>query len=377
MTAFADTPDRNASPPARLGAADLDTFNEHLLQISLAGLPIESGLVSLAKDLRPGRLKRAIDGLTADLQAGVPLESAVAGHRGSFPPVYGRLVDAGVQSGDLPGVLFRFGRHAQVVAELRSSLWRAIAYPAVALVALLLLLTFLGYLVMPNYFGMLQAIRTQSFNHTGMWRGVKPRPSADLSAFVWGMLYLGKAAPFLLVGLIFSVAGMSIAYRVRRAQRRERDWVDAVTRLPVIGRALRDSYLASWFDVASIATAAGLDLPRSLRLAAEAVSLPSVTRDSDAIAGRIERGAPTADAPLSRLPATLPVLIDLADGPGHLPQALRAFAAQFEQQARRQIARVPGQLMPPLIVAIGAVAAGILLSLWLPLMQVLGGLTAV
>lgn len=361
----------------RLGSADLDTFNEHLLQISLAGLPIESGLASLSRDLRPGHLQRAVDRLTTDLQAGVPLERAVAGDRGSFPPLYGRLIDAGVQSGDLSGVLFRFGRHAQVVAELRSGLWRALAYPAVTFIALLLLLTFLGYLVLPHYLGMLQSIQTRSFNHTGAWRGVPARQAPQLPAFAWGMLYAGRAAPFVLTGLVTAFVALAIGYGVRRAQGRERGWVDAASRLPIVGRPLRASYLASWFDVASIATTAGLDLPRSLRLAAEAVSLPSITRDANAIAERIERGAATVDAPLSALPATLPVLIDLAEGPGQLPHALRALAANFEQQARRQIALLPGQLMPILLVAMGLIAAGILLSLWMPLTQVLSGLTAV
>ena len=359
----------------RLGPTDLHTFNEYLLQISRAGLPIEGGLTALSRELQSGKLKTAIDALADDLRSGVPLEKAVASRRGSFPPLYGHLIDAGVQSADLPGVLGRFGKHTQTVADLRSALWRACSYPAVVFVALLVLLTFLGYGVLPKYFSLIGETRYFTYGQGGSWPPDTRPHYVSLPAMAWAMLYLGRLAPFILGALVLAGIVTAVIYFVLRSTGNERGMVDLLTRMPIIGRALRDSYVASWLDIVSLGTSAGLDLPRALRLAGNAVALPSIQHDTDAIVGRLESGQPAGDVPMARLPATVPLAIDLATGPGQLPDALAALANQFEQQARRQIAILPGRVMPALLICIGLLAGGIMYSLWVPLAQLLSGLT--
>jgi type II secretory pathway component PulF len=358
-----------------LGAGELHTFNEYLLQISRAGLPIEAGLVALSRELQSGKLKSAVDALAEDLRHGVPIEKAVADRRDSFPPLYGQLIDAGVQSADLPGVLGRFGKHAQTVADLRSALWRAMAYPGVVFIALLLLMSFLGYFVLPNYFAMLGKTTYSNF-YTTRWN---PMWTADnvprLPIMAWVMLGIGRLAPFILILLALLVVGGSILYYVLRSQGQERGLVDLLTRLPVVGRALRDSYVASWLDIASLGTSAGLDLPRALRLAGRAVALPSIERDTEHLVTRLETGQPVRDLELSRLPATLPLAIDYSAGPNELPNVLSALAYQFEQQARRQISVLPGRVMPVLLACIGLLAGGVMYSLWVPLAELLRSLT--
>ncbi|MDB5325631.1 MAG: pilC [Phycisphaerales bacterium] len=359
---------------SRLRPADLQTFNEYLLQISRAGLPIEGGLTALSRELQSGKLKDAIDALANDLRSGVPLEKAVAGRRGSFPPLYGHLIDAGVQSADLPGVLGRFGKHAQTVADLRSALWRACSYPAVVFIALLILLAFLGYGVLPKYFMLVDKMGYQSYHRVGPGLDIENH-QVSLPAMAWAMLYLGRLAPYILGLMLFAGVALAVIYFVLRSTGNERGMVDTLTRLPIIGRALRDSYVASWLDIASLGAAAGLDLPRALRLAGNAVALPSIQHDTDAIVGRLESGQPVGDVPMSRLPATVPLAIEMATGPGQLPEALSSLANQFEQQARRQIAVLPSRVMPALLVCIGLLAGGIMYSLWVPLAQLLSGLT--
>lgn len=377
MSDFLDpTPPLNSARRGRLGAGDLHTFNEYLLQISRAGLPIEAGLAALSRELQSGKLKAAVDALGEDLRRGVPLEKAVADRRESFPPLYGQLIDAGVQSADLPGVLGRFGKHAQTVADLRSALWRAMAYPGVVFVALLILMSFLGYFVLPNYFAMIGKTSYRNFYTSYLPGQFDPfEHSPRLPIMAWVMLVLGRLAPLILVLLIVAIAATSVVYYALRSQGRERGLVDFLTRLPVIGRALRDSYVASWLDIASLGTAAGLDLPRALRLAGRAVALPSIENDTEQLVGRLETGQRVSDVSLSRLPATLPLAIDLSAGPNELPNVLSALAYQFEQQARRQISVLPGRVMPVLLACIGLLAGGVMYSLWVPLAELLRSLT--
>ena len=367
-------PTQSSTPAASaLSAADLQTFNEYLLQISRAGMPVEHGLTILSRELRSSKLKSAIDALVSDLQKGVPIAQAVAAHRQAFPPLYGQLIDVGIRTSNLPAVLARFGRHMETMAALRDSLWRAIAYPAVVFVALLILLTFLGYGLLPHYYAMIGGTNIVNVNwFTG--HRMTYTPQIPLLATV--VLYAGQVAPFALAILLIAGIAAWIASAALRASGRDRVWIDRlVLKLPVVGRAVRDSYVASWLDVLAIGTESGLDLPHALKLAANAVALPSLDHDSTAIVSQLERGQSTADASLRRVPVMIAMAIDLAQATGRLPTTLIALAAQFQQQAERQIRLIPGRVMPVLLIAIGLIAGAIMYSLWVPLTRLLQGLT--
>ena len=94
-----------------LGGDDFVAFNQQLAQLAKAGLPLERGLRLIAADLGRGRLARAITEVADELERGTPLAEAFDRHRGRFPSLYGRLVDAGVRSGNLSEVLLNLGRH--------------------------------------------------------------------------------------------------------------------------------------------------------------------------------------------------------------------------------------------------------------------------
>src|SRR3954471_20462247 len=82
---------------------DFIAFNQQLAHLAAAGLPIESGLRLIARDLRRGRLADTVKAVADDLDRGTPLGQAFDNHRARFPALYGRLLDAGVRSGNLAG----------------------------------------------------------------------------------------------------------------------------------------------------------------------------------------------------------------------------------------------------------------------------------
>jgi len=358
--------------PSRLGAGDLQTFNEFLMQISSAGVPVERGLSLLSSELQSPPLKAAIERLVRDLEAGEPIERAISASRSSFPPLYGQLIDAGIKTSNLSAILQQFGRHMDDMSELRDSLWRACAYPAAVFVGLLLLLSFLGYWLLPGYFASLQIMKFKVFDMK-TFQYISVPTHIPWSATL--ILYLGRLAPVLL-GL-YALLGIAVSLGVRSARsgRGDRRWIDRfVLLLPIVGGAVRDSYVASWLDVLSIGVSAGLDLPRAIRLADNAVALPSLTEDGEAICGQIEHGREAALAQITRLPMTVPLAVDVAQASTHLPRSFASLAQQYREQARRQIRQIPGRVMPALLLAIGLLAGGIMYSVWLPMAELLQAL---
>ncbi|MBC7782880.1 MAG: type II secretion system F family protein [Burkholderiales bacterium] len=366
-----------ASTPARavrLGAADLQLFNEQLLQLADAGLPMEKGLALLAADMKTSPLKKAMQGLADDLAGGKPIDEAIEARRTQFPPIYSQLIDAGIRTSNLPGVLHSFGRHLETVERIKSELWRACAYPMVVLLAFAGLMIFLSYSVLPQYYEMISSFMRQPFDRRNPTREVLsvPIPTGAMILFI-----LGRAMPLLLGGLLAAIFGVFGVWAVLRGSGREGKWLDTfVLRFPLVGRALRHSYITRWTDTLAIGVRAGLDLPRALELAGQVIAIPSLQADSAALVNQLQLGQPLDQTPaLRRLPVSIPAAIELASRHGNLPDVLERMARQLEKQTEQRIRLIPATLLPALVILIGLCAGGVIYGLWAPLANMLKEMT--
>lgn len=361
----ASTPARSAS----LNASELELFNEQLIQLTKAGLPMERGLTLLASDLRSSRLKSAMNALAKDLSDGKPIEAAIESHQKSFPPIYARLIHVGIRTSNLPGVLHSFGKHLETVARLKQEMWRACAYPLMILAAFALLTIFLSYFVLPQYFRMLRDFNyvVDSWNVTWQDQLMSVQmPSVVLS-------WVGHAMPWIAGGIFVLVIGIGLIWRILKVTGHEGPWIDAVVlRIPLLGPALIQSYLARWTDTVGIGVRSGLDLPQAIELAGHVVAIPSLEQDSISLVHHLASGQSLDTVPkLKRLPESVPGAMELGSHAGNLPATLSALTQQFWRRAQQRTRLIPATLVPILIILIGLCAGLIVYGLWVPLMRVL------
>lgn len=345
---------------------DFIAFNQQLAHLAAAGLPIESGLRLIAKDLRRGRLAETVKTVADDLDRGTPLGQAFDNHRARFPALYGRLLDAGVRSGNLAGVLLNFGRHLELVQRLRAALWRTLAYPAAVFAALAVVMMFLGARVLPQF----EQIIT-GFNLRLPW------PTQVLFA-------VAPAVPWLAGAALAAAAAAPVGWGLLRTAGKDRAAVDVVARrTPVVGRALRLNLVARWCDAVRIGVTAGMPLPEAIGLADDAVRSPALRSDGEALAARLAAGRPLADAAdgLRLLPATVPATIDLASGSGagsdgnrDLAGALDGLADLYERQAEQRVAAIPAVLTPLTVIVVAVTLGFVILALVLPVIKLLDSL---
>ncbi len=119
-------------PPLRtsVGRNEFLLFNQQLASITKAGVPLERGLRELSHDVASKSMRQLIEDIAADLEAGVPIEEAFGRREKQFPPLYGRILKAGVETGRLSEMLTSLNRHLELAGHTRRIIFEAISYPA-------------------------------------------------------------------------------------------------------------------------------------------------------------------------------------------------------------------------------------------------------
>ncbi len=120
-------------------------FNQQLAAMLHDGIPLEGALRRLCDDMRRGRLKSELQLLEADLAKGIPLREAVRARH--LPELYRHMIEVGIQSNDLPGVLTLLADHYQRRYIVWTKLKGLMVYPTIVLVAAFLLACFLSVLL--------------------------------------------------------------------------------------------------------------------------------------------------------------------------------------------------------------------------------------
>jgi type II secretory pathway component PulF len=353
-------PTRRPPRAKRLSGDDFLSFNQQLTHLTTAGLPIEHGLRLIAQDMRTGGLRATVQQVASELESGTPLDQAFEKHRDKFPPLYARLVAAGVATSNLPGMLLSLGRHMEMIYRLRAMLWRVFAYPAMVLIALGMVLLFLTVGIIPQFEKIFRDFGTR------------------LPALTLFLLSTTKWMPFVLLGLALLVVLIAILWQVAKATGHDRAVVDLfVVPMPLIGPVIRRNMIARWCDATRLGVEAGLDLPRAIELAGDAVASPRLKRDSDEVIGAINSGK-TPDAVIGStrlLPATVTAAMTLGQQNNDLPRTLATLSEMYQQQAETRLNLVPGVLTPLLIVLMAVLIGMVILGLFLPFIGLIQSLT--
>jgi type II secretory pathway component PulF len=209
-------------------------FNQQLAAMLQQGIPLEGAIRQLCAGMKTGALRAECQALEADLARGTPLGEAIA--RRNLPELYQRMVQLGVRSDDLPGVLLLLADHHQRTNNLWTRLQGLMVYP-VLVVLVSLALTLLVSLTISRFLN--------EFLHIVQY----PRPL--LSTIMTFSLWL----PPLVLGLL--AIGLATAFCSRRWRARLR-W-----KLP----AFREASLAQLASALALMLRKGTPLPEALALA--------------------------------------------------------------------------------------------------------------
>jgi len=350
---------RAAPPKPRtpIGRSEFILFNQQLASIARAGIPLERSLRELAGEVGSRRMRGLIEGIADDLEAGKGIEEAFAARRRHFPPLYGRIVSAGVQTGRLGEMLTSLNRHLEVAGQTRRIVWEAVSYPLVVLALAAVVMTVLFRWIAPRFGAIFDAFDAELPGITRLCLSM----SHHVLAF-WGSV----------VGLILVGVFARLLLRTFPAGRR---FTEALFMgLPVLGRIYRATVLARLAEAMATLISAGTDMPACLRLGADATGSETLRAEAEDLARGVEAGQDLGELirPGKVIPGMFLYSMRLGAQRNELADNLHGLAEMYAGQARANQGRLHGALMPLLLIVVGAIVALMVTAMFLPLTSLIG-----
>jgi general secretion pathway protein F len=347
--------------PIRLGRRTRRITDQHisnatreLATLLHAGLPLDRALSILATLSEGERMKQLLEEIREQVKGGATLADAMQAQEGVFSRFYLNLLRAGEAGGALEIVLERLAEHMEQSREVQDTLLSALIYPAILIfVAVVSIFILLGYVV-PQF--------TELFEGVGQ---VLPLPTRItiatgefLQSFGWVLVLLAAAA----------------AWRVRHqlSQPKGRyQWHARFLRLPLAGSIITKIEVTRFARTLGMLLHNGVPLLKALSIVKDTVDNRVIADGLERVASSLKEGQSLAE-PLSEVahfPAFAVHMIRVGEESGRLEDILQQVAQVYERETQTTIKRALALLEPILILVLGMVIAGVIISI---LMAILG-----
>ncbi|MDR3638650.1 MAG: type II secretion system F family protein [Isosphaeraceae bacterium] len=310
----------NQREEGRLSDEEVARLTEQIAGLSQASLPLPSGLRALAEEQPSRRLRRVLEHLADQLDAGVPLEEALANAGDRVPAHLRGIVTSGVRAGKLSYVLGHYAEYATIGTDLRKRLLLDLSYPMIAWCLALVLLFFLWGVI------------AHSFERIYMDFGV---PLPGLTKLVLGASRLMRTYWWVLANLV--ALGL-IVVLLCRIILKPAERFSLVCRVPLFGRVWRWTSLAEWCHLLALLIESRLPLHEAVALTGDGICDADVGRASRFIGQDIAGGETLARAlvRVAIFPVGLERMLGWAERNRGLPEALHMAGELFESRARAQ-----------------------------------------
>lgn len=337
-----------------LSKRELMLVTRQLSSLIDAGMPVEEAVGLVAGQVDAQAMRRVLTDLRSRVMEGERLSDAMAAHPGSFPPVYRAMVAAGEMSGGLGAVLDRLADYLEQADAVRRKLQAALIYPAALSVTAITVVAVLLVFIVPRL--------AEQFDGTGVTLPALTRFLIGLSGF------LQSSWPILLAGIAVLVLGVLLALR-RPAVREARDRV--VLRVPVLGSTIRNSEAARFARTMEILLKSGALLPDALKAARRTAGNAAFAQGIARVGKDVESGRALSDAlrAAGGFPPLLVYMVAAGERSGTLGDMFGRAAAQTEQELDGAMTVFMNLLEPMIIVIMGVIVTGIVLSILLPILQ--------
>lgn len=343
-------------------AEEIAIFTRQFSVMIDAGLPLVQCLEILGNQQENKSFQKVLTGTRAAVEGGATLSAAMRQFEKIFDSLYVNMVEAGETGGILDTILQRLSVYIEKNVKLKRAVKSAMIYPIVVVVVAGGVITLLLWKVVPIF--------ATLFVSLDVALPLPTRIVIGLSNFVGSIFGFLTLLAFIGIGI-----GLKVWYKTEGG----RMAIDRfLLHVPLVGILLRKIAVARFTRTLGTLISSGVPILEGLDITARSAGNAVVEKALLQTRKALEAGRTLAD-PLKEsevFPGMVTQMIAVGEQTGAMDAMLQKIADFYEDEVDAAVKDLLAAMEPIMIVILGLVVGGIVISMYLPLFVLIGKLAS-
>ena len=342
-------------PRQKIKTDEFIIFNQQFVTLIKAGLPILMSLDLLRKRQRNPFFRTLLEDVRTRVKSGQLLSEAFEAQgkgQGAISKVYTTTLLAGERSGNIEEVLSRYVGYQRITSTFRKKVIASLWYPAILVVALIVMLSFLMTYVVPKFSELYAQFNQELPTVTQILLAV--------GTTAQGYFYI--VMPSMIVAVLLAMAW----FRSEKG----REALDTLRfRLPVLGAVWLKYQVAMFSRTLATLLSGGMPLVPSLETASSSINSPRISRNVEQAGKWVREGRSLSNSleETQFFPELAVEMIEVGESTGALPSMLNSVAEFYEEEVQNSLTTALELIPVFLLIFMALVVAFVLIALYLPI----------
>ncbi len=339
----------------------LTVFSRQFATMINAGLAMVRCLDILSEQTEDKKLQQTLIQVRRDVEGGSTLSNALAKHPTVFSTLYTSMVKAGEMGGVLDEVLERLAGFMEKDFALKKKVKSALTYPVVILVMAMGIVFFLVTYILPTFVTLFEGMHLEL-----------PLPTKILMGTT-------KAVrnPVILIPLIaLLVVGGVLLNRYVSTPLGKKQYDLLKLNIPVFGLLNKKVAISRFCRTLGTLLSSGVPIMQALEIVGKASGNEIIAMTVGKIRESIREGESIA-SPLGAsgmFPPMVTQMVAVGEETGNLDAMLSKISDFYDTEVEYLLASLTSMLEPIMIVGMGGIVGFIVISVFLPLYQLIGNM---
>jgi type IV pilus assembly protein PilC len=335
---------------------DFIMINQELVALIKAGYPILKCIQIILKRVKNIHLKELLMKVENEIRGGKSLSEAFAPYEKNFSHVYIASLMAGERTGNLAGTINRYIDYAKVISQTKAKMRAALTYPTLLILFAFILLMILINFVLPRF-----TIFYADFE-------------TELPAITRGLLSFSQSLRANFPILIVFVVLLYVIYSLLKRKEKTLVIRDRIKlKIPYGGSILVESGVSLFSRTLGLILEAGISLVSAVGIAHHAVPNYFIIQKSKQLPELIKDGKSLSES-LSKIDFFPPLSLDMiriGEQSANLEGMLSDVADYYDEKIQTKIDTFVSLIEPIVIIFMGLIVAAMLLSVYLPIFNII------
>jgi type IV pilus assembly protein PilC len=345
-----------------VSSKELAIFTRQFSVMIDAGLPLVQCLEILASQQENKTFQKVLTSTRGQVEGGATLSAAMRSSPKVFDALYVNMVEAGETGGILDTILQRLSSYIEKNVKLQRAVKSALVYPVGVLTVAGGVITLLLWKVVPIFATLFAGLGVDLPLPTKIVIAM-----SNLVGSIFGFL--------ILVALVGAIFGLKIWYGTPQG----RFILDTIIlKLPVLGILMRKIAVARFTRTLGTLISSGVPILEGLDITAKTAGNAVVEKALQQVRKALEEGKsltePLRDSEV--FPGMVTQMIAVGEQTGAMDAMLQKIADFYEEEVDAAVKDLLTALEPVMIVFLGVVVGGVVISMYLPLFSLIGKLSS-